>query len=299
MKHVKAIWELMRLEHGVMIFIAIVIGSLITQRVLFEYTGLPPLTTLVLTFCTALFLEASTFALNDYFDVEIDKMNRRRDRPLVRGDLSPRAALVVFFVLFPLGIVASFFVNETCFVIALITALFAIVYDVVLKKIKMVGNFFIAYTMAVPFLFGAAAVLPTGDLSYGIPLVVFVLSLIAFFAGSGREMMKDVMDVEGDRVQGVKSFPMVLGVYGTQVLAALFYGVAIVLSFVPFVVVDFSLFYQNYVYLLVVVVADVLFLFVVYRLVHRRGVDARRLRQVTLGALFVGLIAFLLGVFVG
>jgi len=151
MKKVKAIWELMRLEHGIMIAVAIVIGAYIAQQ------RLPEWDVFVFTFCTALFLEASTFALNDYLDVDIDKKNKRTDRPLVRGDLSPKTALLFFAVLFPLGIISSYFVNLTCFLIALITALFAVFYDTVLKKVKLLGNFFIAYTMAIPFVFGGVA----------------------------------------------------------------------------------------------------------------------------------------------
>ncbi|MCK4347905.1 MAG: hypothetical protein KAW47_04740, partial [Thermoplasmatales archaeon] len=70
MKKFKAVWELMRLEHGVMIAIAILIGSLIAARTF------PASDKFILTFFTALFLEASTFALNDYYDLEIDKKNK-------------------------------------------------------------------------------------------------------------------------------------------------------------------------------------------------------------------------------
>ena len=63
MSKLKAIWELMRLEHGVMIAIAVLIGSLIAL----QGRNLPDLDKFILTFFTALFLEASTFALNDYF----------------------------------------------------------------------------------------------------------------------------------------------------------------------------------------------------------------------------------------
>jgi geranylgeranylglycerol-phosphate geranylgeranyltransferase len=128
----------MRLEHGVMIFVAILIGSLIANR-----GGPSDISKLIFSFLTALFLEASTFALNDYFDLEIDRKNRRDDRPLVRGDIQPHTALVLFFLLFPLGIISSFLVNLQCFLIALITALFAVAYDVKIKKIKLLGNFWV------------------------------------------------------------------------------------------------------------------------------------------------------------
>ena len=165
MKKVKAIWELLRLEHGVMIAIAILIGSLIALK----GEGFPSLDNFILTFFTALFLEASTFALNDYYDLEIDKKNKRTDRPLVRGDLAPKTALYLFILFFPLGIVCSYFVNLTCFTIALITALFAVLYDAYLKKIKLLGNFFIAYVMAIPFVFGGAAVIQENILKIQIP----------------------------------------------------------------------------------------------------------------------------------
>ena len=152
MKKLKAIWELMRLEHGVMLFLAILVGSLISQKTLFGNLDLPILN-IVLTFFTALFLEASTFALNDYYDLEIDRINKRTDRPLVRGDLSPKTALNIFYLLFPLGLLCSYFVNMTCFLIALITALISVLYDVKMKKIKFIGNFYIAVLKARCFQF--------------------------------------------------------------------------------------------------------------------------------------------------
>jgi len=60
-----------------------------------------------------------------------------------------------------------------------------------------------------------------------------------------------------------------------------------------------ALFYLNYVYLVIVVVADALFLITVVQLLRKTEVDLGLYRRVTLGALFVGLIAFLVGVFVG
>ena len=97
-KKFKAVWDLMRLEHGVMIAIAILVGSLIASR------NLPIIDKFIFTFFTALFLEASTFALNDYYDYDIDIKNKREDRPLVRGDISKNSALYLFILFFPLGI---------------------------------------------------------------------------------------------------------------------------------------------------------------------------------------------------
>jgi geranylgeranylglycerol-phosphate geranylgeranyltransferase len=299
MKKLKAIWELMRLEHGVMLFIAILIGSLISQKTLFDNLNLP-LLNIFLTFFTALFLEASTFALNDYYDLEIDRINKRIDRPLVRGDLSPKTALNLFYLLFPLGLICSYFVNMTCFIIALITALISVLYDAKMKKIKLIGNFYIAYIMAIPFVFGGATVLGNNAFSLGaINPAIYVIALIAFLAGAGREIMKDVMDFEGDKRQGVKSFPRYIGIRASNGIAAIFYLCAIALSFLPFFLAGFGVYYQNITYFILVFITDTMLLSTCLQLVFKKQPNMRFHRKYTLVAIFIGLLAFLVGAFIG
>ena len=294
MKIIKAIWELMRLEHGVMIFLGIFIGSVISL----EGWDINFWDKFILTFFTALFLEASTFALNDYFDLEIDKKNKRFDRPLVRGDLKPKTALILFGIFFPLGIICSFFVNMTCFIIALITALLAILYDTHMKKVKLVGNFYIAYVMAIPFIFGAAAVLPEREISLSLTPSVFILALIAFLAGSGREIMKDVQDYEGDIEKGVRSFPRYIGKYKSSIVASLFYLIAIVLSFIPFIFGTFEIYYRNIYYMVIIIITDLILMITSMQLIFNKDIDLKKYRKVTLLAIFIGLIGFLLGALV-
>jgi len=291
MKKLKAVWELMRLEHGVMLFLGILIGSVIALK----GQELPTLKNFVLTFLTALFLEASTFALNDYFDLDIDKKNNRADRPLVRGDLQPKTAVILFAVFFPLGIICSYFVNLTCFSIALVTAIFAILYDSHMKKVKLLGNFYIAYVMAIPFVFGAAAVIETNSLTFNITPAIFIVALIAFLAGSGREIMKDVQDFKGDFEKGVKSFPRYIGEYKSSVLAAIFYIIAIILSFIPFIFETYDIYYRNIYYIAIIIITDVMLLITSLQLITNRKINLKRYRKLTLIAIFIGLIGFLLG----
>jgi len=292
MKKLRAIWELMRLEHGIMIAIAVLIGSLVALG----GESLPSFDKFILTFFTVLFLEASTFALNDYYDLEIDRKNRRMDRPLVRGDLSRETALYIFVILFPLGVICSFFVNLTCFIIALITGLLGVFYDVSLKKIKILGNFYIAYAMAIPFVFGGVAMVQDGSLFVDVPLVIYIIAFIAFLTGVGREIMKDVMDFEGDRARGVKSFPFYVGVRGSNILAAVFYLFAICLSFLPFFMERFELYYLNYFYLALIFLTDTMLLSTSFQLIFKKKPHVRIYRRFTLVAIFVGLLAFLVPV---
>lgn len=292
MKKIKAIWELMRLEHGVMIAIAILIGSLIALK----GEGMPSFDKFILTFFTALFLEASTFALNDYCDIDIDKKNKREDRPLVRGDLSPKSALYLFYIFFPIGIICSYFVNLTCFIIALITAILAILYDVKMKKIKLIGNFYISYVMAIPFIFGGAAVISNDMLILDIDPSIYIIALIAFLSGSGREIMKDVMDFEGDKEKGVKSFPKYIGARKSNILAAFFYIIAIGLSLFPFFIERFEIYYLNYSYLFLVFLTDTMLLSTSFQLIFKKKPHLKIYRKFTLIAIFIGLLAFLIPV---
>lgn len=300
MKKIKAIWELMRLEHGVMLALGIFIGSIISLQTTVTLSLQDfPVEQFILTFFVALFLEASTFALNDYFDLAIDLKNKRVDRPLARGDIDPKIALVIFFVFFPLGIYFSFLVNTTCFIIALITALLAIFYDVVLKKIKMLGNFYIAYVMAIPFVFGAAAVQPSETVLQSLDPAIIIIALIAFLAGSGREIMKDVMDFEGDSKEGVKSFPKYIGIEWSKRIASIFYLIAVGLSFLPFFQSTYSIYFRNYVYLGIVLITDLLLVYTAAQLLFNQGIDMARFRKITLIAIFFGLLSFFLGAFIG
>ncbi|HHH77736.1 MAG: UbiA family prenyltransferase [Thermoplasmata archaeon] len=282
----KAVWQLARLEHGLMIAVAILIGALIAGR------GLPPADKFLFAFLTALFLEAGTFALNDYFDLEVDRRNRRMDRPLVRGELNPSSAVYMYFILVPAGLAASFMVNMTCFEIAAINVVLATLYDVKLKETKVVGNFYIAFVMAIPFIFGATAVSPS------IPFIIFLIAFIAFLSGVAREIMKDVMDFEGDAARRTKSFPTYLGKRGANAVASLFYILAVVLSFIPFVFSIDSAYYRDYTYLSIVLVTDIMLVYTAVSIISR--VDAKslgRFRKISLLGIFVGLVAFLAGAF--
>jgi len=153
MSKLRAIWQIMRIEHGFMLIIAVLIGAAISNREFIRYGY-----NLLFASLSSFLIGVSAFTLNDYMDLKVDKKNKRMDRPLVRGDLKPRTALLLFFILFPTGILLSLLVNTRCFFIAVLTGILAVLYDIKLKKIKVAGNFYIAYTTAIPFIFGSVAV---------------------------------------------------------------------------------------------------------------------------------------------
>jgi 4-hydroxybenzoate polyprenyltransferase len=108
--------------------------------------------------------------------------------------------------------------------------------------------------------------------------------------------MKDVMDFKGDREKGVRSFPKYIGTRKSNILAALFYIVSVVLSLLPFFYERFELYYLNYYYLVIVLIADTMLLSASFHLIFKKEPRLKIYRRFTFYAIFIGLLAFLIPV---
>ncbi len=274
------------LPNQIMLGTGVLIGEIISVH------GPPPARLAILGFSGPFLLGTSTFAMNDYFDLEADRAGGREDRPLVRGDISPRTAMGVFLVGFPLGLVLSSAINWRCLLTAVVFASLAILYNLRMKETGLPGNLFIAATMGIPFIFGSFAV--GGGLS--IPIVV--LSLIAFLAGCGREVLKDIMDVKGDELRRSRSVARTWGIERAARLSSGFLLVAVALSPIPFLIEESGSYYMNPGYMIPALVTDAILVWTVRRaLAISEPDDAVILRRSSLFALLIGLVAFLLGAF--
>jgi 4-hydroxybenzoate polyprenyltransferase len=167
-----------------------------------------------------------------------------------------------------------------------------------MKKIKLIGNFYIAYVMAIPFVFGGAAVIQENTLFFTIDPAIYIIALIAFLAGSGREIMKDVQDFEGDKESGVKSFPRYIGTRKSNIIAAFFYIFAIIFSFFPFFFSKYEIYYLNYTYLFLILITDTMLLSTSIHLIIKKKPYMKLYRKLSLIAIFIGLLAFLIGAFI-
>ncbi|MEM0350373.1 MAG: UbiA family prenyltransferase [Archaeoglobaceae archaeon] len=275
-RSLKAIWQLLRLEHGLMYGLGVLVGIFLGGGASFEL--------ILLGFLTALFFQASTFAMNDYLDYDVDVENRRMDRPLARGDLSKRTALTLSILFFPLGCLSSFLISFEAFLFATTVSILGHLYNFKLKELGILGNFYIAFTMAAPFIFG-------GIISnLGHPTLF--LSSIAFFCGFGREVMKGIEDVKGDAIRKVRSVARVYGTKFAAKISSIFFSIAILLSFFPPMLFEE---YYDVKYIVPVFITDLLILNVILSL--RKSKDIAKFRKLTLVAMIFGLLGFLGGAF--
>ncbi len=164
--------------------------------------------------------------INDYFDAEIDAVNRP-DRPIPSGAVQKRSAQLFALALFLVGILPALFTGPLCLALVIVNSLLLVVYAARLKSMPFIGNLTVSYLAGSIFLFGGAFAGVSGLFS-NIPLAV-----ITFLATLARELLKDAEDVEGDAAGGARTLPMQIGIRNTGRLAFLCSILAIGASLIP------------------------------------------------------------------
>ena len=164
--------------------------------------------------------------INDYFDVNIDKINRP-DRVLPKGILSLKEALFFYSTLTILALILSVFISLLAFFEVFFAASLLFFYSYKIKKIPLMGNFVVAFLTGFAFIYGAIAV---NNIKAAVIPAVF-----AFLINFIREIVKDMQDIEGDKLQGINTYPAIKGYKNAKVVVVLFTIVLIILTLFPFV----------------------------------------------------------------
>jgi geranylgeranylglycerol-phosphate geranylgeranyltransferase len=260
--------------------VAVIAAELITK-------SLPPVSILFLSIITPIFISMASFAVNDYFDLEVDRVNRRK-RPLVSGELKPSDAVYITMASLAIGLAASALINWETFLIALVFGSLAMLYSYRLKGIALVGNSYIAFSMAIPFVFGSYAV--SGSMGYNIMLI----SAMIFLSGLAREIHGTIRDMKGDSAaRKIRSLPGIIGKEASAVLALMLYATAIAISAYMFLKV--APFKMNMIYAVPIAVTDIMLAYTGIGFIvkpERRFYDLSR--NLSLIAMGLALLAILL-----
>jgi geranylgeranylglycerol-phosphate geranylgeranyltransferase len=218
--NIRGFYEITRPANSIVSGLAAAIGYLIATGTL-----IPEVLLIV---AVVILITAAGNVINDYFDAEIDAINRP-GRPIPSGMVSKGSALVYATALFLAGITLSLSThNGICILIAAINSLLLIGYAAKLKSTPFVGNITVSYLSASIFLFGGAFSGP-GGVVQNLPL-----ALITFLAMVARELLKDAEDVEGDSAGGARTLPVHIGIRTTVRLAFAFTLLAICATLIPF-----------------------------------------------------------------
>ena len=152
--------------------------------------------------------------INDVFDVKIDEINKP-NRPIPSGRISLENARNYSYVLFGIGIalsiVDSYLVNSIWpSVIVIPAAVIMYLYARNLKAMPLVGNLTVATLTGFCFVI-AGVVIACATSSLKILFISIYLGLFAMFMTLAREIVKDMEDIEGDKKEGARTFPILYG----------------------------------------------------------------------------------------
>jgi 4-hydroxybenzoate polyprenyltransferase len=189
----------------------------------FQMSGFSFFCLVLSTMCTA----AAGYAINDYFDVRTDRINRP-DEVVVGRKIGRRKVMMAHVILSFTGVLLGGYVAWKAGVPELVL-LFVMVagmlwfYSSTFKRKFLIGNVVVALFTALVPLMTLLDIFPLNrvyhsellrpDVNFN--LAVFWISgyaAFAFLTTFSREIIKDAEDIEGDSAYGCRSIPIVMGI---------------------------------------------------------------------------------------
>lgn len=221
-------------------------------------------------------------AINDCFDIEIDRLNRPL-RPLPNGDLSINQAVLLWVALSLIGVTLSYLLTPWNLYISVFWVFALYYYSRTLKRTVLAGNLTIGILTGMAFLFGAIV---TGN-----PSTAIFPGIFAFLVNVTRELLKDVEDVDGDRQAGALTLPVRYGTRRAFAMASVVVVVLVAATLLPYVL---SIYAISYLAIVVVVDAALLFVIVSWWKDESRS-NLSRLSGILKLAMIGGLVAIFAG----
>lgn len=231
------------------------------------------------------------YAINDVFDLEIDKINAPH-RPLPSGLMTLREAKGYSIILFISGVViplfnvySKFLINFQASLIALIGGVLLYLYAIYFKRSGFLGNVMIGLLTAIPFIYG-------GFLTKSFETMIFP-ALFSFLLIVGREVIKDIEDVHGDQLKDVQSVALKYGVKPARNIGCLILGILIIFTPIPIILG----YYTTPVFVLIVLAIDAVILYSGYLLFNRSEdeiiVSSTLAKKLLKSCIILGIFGFL------
>jgi geranylgeranylglycerol-phosphate geranylgeranyltransferase len=284
-EQIVAFAQLVRIEYSLFSASGIFISGVISrdlQGMQIEY---------LIAFLILFFTAMASFALNDYYDLEIDTKNKRVDRPLVHNRLSKTVALLI--TLISLGIVGilSFFLNDLAQLLVVSSLPVFILYNMGWKKILFLKNVIIAYAFVATILLGDLVSDPVLE-----PIILYFAGM-GFIVGFGFEIMIDIADVAGDTANGVQTIATRFSLNTAARVSILLYIVIMILDPLPFFLEIEPLLHRDVVFLSLISFPVISYALASFSLFKDQSIERiSRLKQQLFFTMQVGSLVYIIGI---
>ena len=171
----------------------------------------------VILLIVTILIAASGYIVNDIYDYNLDKINKP-EKVVLGKFLKSRDAIIIYMMFNCLAIVLSIFlcmkIEQEIYILVFLLIIYCLwLYSKKLKKYKTIGNILIAFFISLSILnvplFSYKNIL--SDDRFFVFLIISIFSGLAFLINVKREIIKDIEDIEGDKIHKVKSLPIIFG----------------------------------------------------------------------------------------
>lgn len=253
-----------------------VVGTLISAFIGLGYSFADQLITALIASLCVFLVTSGGNVLNDIYDRETDRINHP-ERAIASGKISVNQATAFTAIVFATAILlAVFLLNLAALFIVVIAEVLLVIYESRAKRLGISGNIIVGSLVGLIFIFGG--------ISVGSAYKMYILFIMAALTNIGREVTKDVEDMEGD-VDRV-TFPKSHGKKASFLLVMTLDVVAVLISFVPYIIGIFTIYY-----LIPVIIADAIFIYSA-TLVQTEPTKGKRYSRY---AMILGLLSFIVG----
>lgn len=234
--------------------------------------------------------------INDYFDHKIDAINKP-NRPIPSGRISLKNAKLYAYLLFLLSIIIGFLISYLVNslipgIIVIISSLLMYYYAYTLKKIAIIGNISISILTGLCFIFGGF-IIGLETMTTNIIITSLYLGSFAFIMTMAREITKDMEDIEGDKSEKARTFPILYGMRKSSYLAGFLMILASILSPILYFNGIFSIYY-----ILVLFFAIITFFYGAYTILKDQTTkNAKKASKLVKIGMMIAFISFAIGSF--
>jgi len=186
---------------------------------------------------------AAGYVINDYFDVQLDEVNKPR-RIFIDRTIQRRSAMLIHQFLTGTGVLLALYVawragNLKLGLIHPIVAGFLWFYSTGYKRRLLIGNILVAFlTALVVIIVGLyeknlfnPRTIHAAQAASSIIIIVFYYFIFSFLVSLARELVKDMEDIKGDKQFGCRTVPIAIGIEKTKWIVYGILGVVLLLLF--------------------------------------------------------------------
>lgn len=202
----------------------------------FKAYGLKPVLSslyFILFIITTIIITASGYVINDIIDKDIDKVNKKEKLIVINRISLQNAKKYYISLIFAGGIISltiAIHIKEIYYMLFYFAAVLLLyLYSAYFKKKPLWGNitvsFFSAMVLGIIPVFELSVIEQLSSISYSAYLHInYIFSgfmVFSFLVSMYRELVKDIEDMEGDKMNNALTFPVIYGMEPAKLLSGI------------------------------------------------------------------------------